>query len=166
MHGFIAEAVELGSTVKTDGWRGYLGMDGYVHDRQIQSEQPQAIVLSRFILDEFKDKLTNKFGFTAREANHAIRLLESRCLFVNPSELSNPICRDPDDDDQIIGTAIAGSCDCIVTGDKDLSDLRKAAGIPVISPSQFWVFGRSPVLHLYVLSPGTAMTIALPQIVI
>ena len=41
LHGFIADAVELGGTVKTDGWRGYLGMDGYVHDRQIQSEQPQ-----------------------------------------------------------------------------------------------------------------------------
>ena len=97
------------------------------------------IVLSRFILDEFKDKLTNKFGFTAREANRAIRLLESRCLIVTPSRPSKAICRDPDDD-QIIGAAVAGSCDCIVTGDKDLRDLKEAAGIPVISPSQFWEF--------------------------
>jgi len=39
LHGFIREAIELGSTVRSDGWRGYLGLDGYVHDRLVQSHQ-------------------------------------------------------------------------------------------------------------------------------
>lgn len=34
LHGFIAEAVEPGSTVRTDGWSAYLGLNGYVHDRR------------------------------------------------------------------------------------------------------------------------------------
>ena len=97
------------------------------------------IVLSTFILDEIREKLVNKFGFTTREANRAVRLLASRCRTVTPSELPRSICRDPDDD-EIIGTAVAGSCDCIVTGDKDLLDLKETAGIVVIPPSQFWEF--------------------------
>ena len=39
LHGFIQEAIVQRSTVHSDGWRGYLGLEGYVHDRQVQSHQ-------------------------------------------------------------------------------------------------------------------------------
>ena len=42
LHSFIAASVEPGSTVRTDGFAAYLGMDGYVHQRQVQTEQPEA----------------------------------------------------------------------------------------------------------------------------
>jgi transposase-like protein len=38
-HGFIQEAIAPGSTVRTDGWKHDLGLQGYVHDRQVQSHQ-------------------------------------------------------------------------------------------------------------------------------
>jgi len=41
LHGFIAEAIELGSTVQTDGLQAYRELHGYVHDRQIQKRQPE-----------------------------------------------------------------------------------------------------------------------------
>jgi len=41
LHGFIRQAVAPGSTVRTDGWPAYRGLDGYVHDRQVQSHQPE-----------------------------------------------------------------------------------------------------------------------------
>src|SRR5271157_473330 len=41
LHGFIAEAIEPGSTVRTDGLPAYLGLSGYVHDRQVQRRQAQ-----------------------------------------------------------------------------------------------------------------------------
>lgn len=40
LHGFIASAVTPGSRVCTDGLPAYLGLKGYVHDRQIQRRQP------------------------------------------------------------------------------------------------------------------------------
>ncbi len=40
LHGFIGQAIEPGSTVRTDGLAAYLGLEGYVHDRQIQRRQP------------------------------------------------------------------------------------------------------------------------------
>jgi transposase-like protein len=38
LHAFVSDHVEPGSTVITDGWSGYLGLDGlgYVHDRRSQ----------------------------------------------------------------------------------------------------------------------------------
>ena len=41
VNGFIAEAVEPGSTVCTDGLNVYRGLAGYVHDRQVQRRQPE-----------------------------------------------------------------------------------------------------------------------------
>jgi len=41
LHGFIAESIEPGSTVRTDGLSAYLGLTGYVHDRQVQRRQPE-----------------------------------------------------------------------------------------------------------------------------
>jgi transposase-like protein len=42
LHGFIAENVEPGSVVRTDGLNAYLGLDGYVHDRRVQSRPEDA----------------------------------------------------------------------------------------------------------------------------
>jgi transposase-like protein len=40
LHGFIADSIEPGSTVVTDGLHAYLALAGYVHDRQVQRQQP------------------------------------------------------------------------------------------------------------------------------
>jgi transposase-like protein len=40
LHHFIAHAVEPGGTVRTDGLNAYMGLQGYVHDRLIQRNQP------------------------------------------------------------------------------------------------------------------------------
>ena len=40
LHGFIAQAVEPGSVVRTDGLNSYLGLTDYTHDRQVQRQQP------------------------------------------------------------------------------------------------------------------------------
>ena len=41
LHRFIGEAIEPGSTVRTDGLNAYLGLEGYTHDRQVQRRQPK-----------------------------------------------------------------------------------------------------------------------------
>ena len=46
------------------------------------------------------------------------------------------ICRDPEDD-KFISCAIPGSADYIVSGDKDLFDLKKYKSIKIIKASDF-----------------------------
>lgn len=41
LHGFIGQAVEPGSTVRTDGLTAYMGPTGYYHDRQVQRNQEE-----------------------------------------------------------------------------------------------------------------------------
>ena len=95
------------------------------------------VILSEFILGELKEKLVAKFKFTTREANAVANLLKSRCSVVRTQTLPSPVSRDPDDDN-IIATAISGSCNCIITGDKDLLDLKKTGDVLIVSPAHFW----------------------------
>lgn len=39
LHGFIRQAIEPGSTVRTDGLNAYRRLKGYLHDRQVQRRQ-------------------------------------------------------------------------------------------------------------------------------
>lgn len=41
LHGFISQEIERGSTVRTDGLNIYMGLSGYVHDRQMQCHQAE-----------------------------------------------------------------------------------------------------------------------------
>jgi|TARA_B100001971_G_C18110606_1_gene493965 transposase-like protein len=41
LHRFIGQAIEPGSTVRTDGLNAYQGLKGYVHDQQMQRDQPK-----------------------------------------------------------------------------------------------------------------------------
>ena len=55
---------------------------------------------------------------------------------VEPAVFAVSVCRDPDDD-QVLGTAIAGNAACIITGDKDLLTLGKFATIDILLPRDF-----------------------------
>ncbi len=98
-----------------------------------------AVVLSPFIVKELKAKLTEKFGYTTREATSVVRLLKSRFETITPHALAHRVCRDPEDD-AIMATAITGQCECIVTGDKDLLVLKEVQEVRIVSPSDFWGF--------------------------
>jgi len=41
LHDFIAQSIEPGSTVRTDGLPAYLDLIGYAHDRKVQRDQPK-----------------------------------------------------------------------------------------------------------------------------
>jgi len=94
------------------------------------------IITSDFILSEFRRHLVGKFRFHAGEAKAAIELLCSRAKVVTPAQLGEGICRDPADD-VILGTAVAGSADCIVTGDTDLLVIGKFRSIDIVRPAAF-----------------------------
>ena len=94
------------------------------------------LITSEFILDELKEKLINKFEFSAERVGEVEVLLLSRSEVVKPDKLKSPICRDSDDDN-ILATALAGRCDCIITGDQDLLVLKDFDGIAILSPSDF-----------------------------
>ena len=94
-------------------------------------------VTSPFILTEVRDKLVSKIGVAAPVAEAAVTLSRSRFMVIEPAELPREVCRDRDDD-AVLGTAVAGGCDLIVTGDRDLLDLETYEKISIVSPREFW----------------------------
>lgn len=76
-----------------------------------------------------------------RDADKLIELIYRKAIVVKPSE-KPPLCRDPDDY-PVLGSAIAGQADFIVTGDDDLKDDRRlknemaAFGVQIMSAPEF-----------------------------
>jgi putative PIN family toxin of toxin-antitoxin system len=96
-------------------------------------------VTSAVILEEVRRKLIDKIKATASQADQTVKLLRTRLEVAEPAALGAQVCRDADDD-VVLGTAIAGRADAIVTGDKDLLDLESYRDIPIVSPRGFWSF--------------------------
>lgn len=97
------------------------------------------VVTSEAVLEEVRRNLADKIKVTPAQADQTIRLLRSRLEVVEPAAIDPPACRDAGDD-VVLGTAIAGRCEAIVTGDRDLLDLVTHRDIAIVSPRGFWSF--------------------------
>ncbi len=97
------------------------------------------LIVSEFIIEEFRNNLVGKFHFQTKETSDAIQLWLKRAQTVEIPLVVPHLCSDPDDDN-IIATAVVGRCDCIVTGDKDLLSLKSTLEIQIIRPNEFWQF--------------------------
>lgn len=109
---------------------------GYCHELLESCVRQHILITSDFILNEFREKLAGKFKYDSAHINEACELLLTRMTVVLPSKLETQVCRDPDDDN-VIGTALTGKCDCIIIGDKDLLVLKQYQGINIFSPNDF-----------------------------
>ena len=109
---------------------------GYCHELLESCVRQHTLITSDFILNEFREKLAGKFKYDSADINEACELLLTRMTVVLPSKLETQVCRDPDDD-KVIGTALTGKCDCIITGDKDLLVLKQYQSINIFSPNDF-----------------------------
>ncbi|MGH9949502.1 MAG: putative toxin-antitoxin system toxin component, PIN family [Pyrinomonadaceae bacterium] len=112
---------------------------GFCHELFEHCNIRHTIVGSEFILNEVREKLIEKFKYTAATADEVVALLRSRTQIVLPTALSTSVCRDSDDD-TILATALSGNCDCIVTGDRDLLILQEFEGVMIFSPRDFSEF--------------------------
>ncbi len=109
---------------------------GYCHELFENCARQHTLITSDFILNEFQEKLAKKFKLGSEEIHQVSELLLSRMKVVIPVKLEQQICRDADDDN-VIATAIAGDCDCIITGDKDLLVLKQYQSVSIFSPNDF-----------------------------
>lgn len=119
---------------------------GVCHELLEHCEREHTLVGSEFILGEFEEKLVSKFDAPPSKGREAAALLRSRMELVDPVPLEAPVCRDPDDD-WVLASAVAGTCECIVTGDEDLLSLGEYLGVRILAPNTFWNYealGRNP----------------------
>ena len=94
------------------------------------------ILLSQGLIDEILRNLRQKIKLPPKIIDDIQGLLLEHATVTEPVALQSDICRDPDDV-KILGLAIAGQADCIVTGDQDLLVLTEFRGIPIVTPRSF-----------------------------
>ena len=109
------------------------GVSSSLFDHCVQQHQ---LITSNFILGELRRHLLGKFKYAPADVQATLDLLGIKMEVVIPLPLPEPVCRDPDDD-AVLGTAIAGKADCIITGDKDLLVLQQYQTIDILAPAQF-----------------------------
>lgn len=95
------------------------------------------IVISNYILSEVEEKLLKKINLPRNITRDIINYIKEQAEIYKPASINEDICRDKDDL-KIIGTALSGKADFIITGDEDLLTLKKIEKIKIVSPREFW----------------------------
>lgn len=96
-----------------------------------------SIVISEHILSEVKRNLTRKLRIPESLVKEIMAYLKDEAESVKPLDLADSPCRDKDDN-IIIGTALSGNAEFIITGDADLLVLKRYKGIYIVTPREFW----------------------------
>ena len=95
------------------------------------------LVLSAEIADEYQRvgaRLSAQFPTV--DLGPALQLVLSRAMVVTPAPLSEPVCRDPDDD-KFIACALSAQAPYLVSGDGDLLAVSGIKGVQILSPRNF-----------------------------
>ncbi len=100
------------------------------------------VVLSEYILAELHEHYVGKFKATGEQAALVVGALRKQSDVVVPAAVPSEAFVDADDL-PVLGTAIAGQVDYLVTGDKQLQELGSYRKIPIVSPRQFYELLRT-----------------------
>ena len=100
------------------------------------------MVVSDDIVEEYETRVPEVIAEQAPQANArgALAWVRQKAIWVQPSPLGKQRSRDPKDE-RFLAAALGGSAQAIVSYDRDLLDLKKPFGIPVMRPAAFllWI---------------------------
>jgi putative PIN family toxin of toxin-antitoxin system len=89
------------------------------------------------ILSELRRILRGTFQMPSELIENFVRLLQQDTICSKPNDLPSIHLKDKDDLG-ILASAMSGNAHVIVTGDKELQNIRRFSGIKIASPRQFW----------------------------
>jgi putative PIN family toxin of toxin-antitoxin system len=93
------------------------------------------LVASEYIVSELRRNLAGKFRLPARRVAEVAALIREHAELVDPAAVPSNACPDPDDL-PVLGTAVAGRADVLVTGDAELLALGSYLGIAIVTPRE------------------------------
>lgn len=99
------------------------------------------LIVSERLLQEVAEKLRMKLKVPPAKIRSLLSLLKETGHSVKPLAVDSRACKDPQDL-HILGAALAGKAELIITGDQDLLSLKSFQNIPIISPRSFWDLHR------------------------
>jgi putative PIN family toxin of toxin-antitoxin system len=100
------------------------------------------ILMSEELLGEIADGFKQKIKLPASATARILGLLTENSITVTPAPLPPDACRDPKDL-HVLGLAVAGCADCLVTDDDDLLVLENVSACRILTPRAFWECSRA-----------------------
>ncbi len=121
-----------------------LTANGLCHDLVEEVSASETLVWSPALQDELIGALRKK-GLATAKALAAIKAFAALCEMHKAVPLAKRVCRDRDDD-VVLGVALAGKSDVIISGDNDLLVLKKYQRCRILSPRHFFelLHGQRP----------------------
>ena len=86
-----------------------------------------------------REKLVIRYGITSEEREDLLLLIDAKAIFAQPQRRLPVVIRDPKDS-IVLATALGGSADYLITGDKDLLDLRddpRVGSLQILTVGEF-----------------------------
>lgn len=102
---------------------------------ELAAEGHLQLVLSPPLMDELREVLRRKFGFSDAAGYQAETLLRRISTVVEPQREVAIIIEDPEDN-RVLEAALAGDAEAIVSGDRHLLNLGRFGNIPIMSPRE------------------------------
>ena len=102
------------------------------------------LLVSAALIEEVTRTLTKKIRVPDPVVREIVAFLRASASIVESAPERPPIAvRDPDDV-VILGEALSGGADVLVTGDKDLLVLGEVGALRILDPRGFWELVRHP----------------------
>lgn len=93
-------------------------------------------MMSAEIATEITRVMSAKFPKYTNRYDELLNILEDRVVWVQLGNVEISDSRD-NDDNRVLETAVIGNAQVVVSGDKDLLDLKSCRSIPITTPSEF-----------------------------
>ncbi len=98
-------------------------------------------IINSQIIEEITKVFKEKIKLPDDKIRLIIEYLNEYCIFSEHDQIHQKISRDRDDDG-IISLAYFNSAEYIVTGDKDLLDIKKYESVKIVTPREFWEISK------------------------
>ena len=95
------------------------------------------VVLCQEMLREIERALLRKIGAPPAVVKEVLGYLRDHAETVSAAPVDPRVCRDASDL-PVLGAAVAGRCDYIITGDADLLAVGEYEGVEIVTPRSFW----------------------------
>jgi len=95
------------------------------------------LVVSEHLIEEIRRILRDKFGASAELVADVVWLLRQDTIAAEVLPLADLPLKDPADR-AIVSSAINGSAEVLITGDKEVLGLRRVGSLEILTPRQFW----------------------------
>jgi len=95
------------------------------------------LVVSDHLVGELMRVLKDKFGVSSEMVADVVWLLQRDTIAAEALPLADLPLKDPADV-AIVSSALNGGADILVTGDKEVLDLKRVGSLQILTPRQFW----------------------------